>query len=58
MIEVSLSDFANFPRRNGVAKVSEVREIKFRKKYDRNYDFGEFPEKKLLFMPAPAFHDL
>ena len=47
MIEVSLSDFADFSNRNGVAKVLKVREIKFRKKYDRNYDFGEFSEKKL-----------
>ena len=47
MIEVSLSDFADFSNRNGVAKVSKVREIKFRKKYDRNYDFGAFSEKKL-----------
>jgi hypothetical protein len=27
MIEVSLSDFADFSSRNGVAKVSKVREI-------------------------------
>lgn len=47
MIEVSLTDFADFLSRNGVVKVSKVREIKFRKKYDRNYDFGEFSEKKL-----------
>lgn len=47
MIEVYLSNFADLSSRNGVAKVSKVREIKFRKKYDQNYDFGEFSEKKL-----------
>ena len=47
MIEASLLDFADFSSRNSVAKVSKVREIKFRKKYDRNYGFGEFSEKKL-----------
>ena len=39
-------------------KYQRFEKLNFEKKYDRNYDFGEFPEKKLLFMPAPAFHDL
>ena len=47
MIEVSLSDFADFSNRNGVVKVSKVREIKFRKNTIGTMIFGEFSEKKL-----------
>lgn len=47
MIEVSLTDFADFLSRNGVVKVSKVREIKFRKNTIGTMIFGEFSEKKL-----------
>jgi len=47
MIEVSLTDFVDFLSRNGVAKVSKVREIKFRKNTIGRMIFGEFSEKKL-----------
>ena len=47
MIEVSLTDFADFSSRNGVAKVSKAREIKFRENTIGTMIFGEFSEKKL-----------
>ena len=47
MIEVSLTDFADFFSRNGVVEVSKVREIKFRKNTIGTMIFGEFSEKKL-----------
>ena len=58
MIEVSLTDFADFLSRNGVVKVSKVREIKFQKNTIGTMIFGEFSEKKFEFMPAPVFHGL
>jgi hypothetical protein len=48
MIEVSLTDFVDFLSRNGVAKVTKVREIKFRKKYDWNYDFWRILREEIV----------